>query len=158
MKSAIAVVVLFAAATCAIADDKKAADKKKDDTATSGTTTSGTAAAPRALTIPKDAVPNPDGRTYSYTDKDGKKWSYVPTAFGITRFPANDQPGAAVPPDFSRIKVIDKGDTVRFERPGALGPLGWEKKKSELTDEERRIVDSYKADAKAKSQQNEKTQ
>jgi hypothetical protein len=141
-----AIVILFAAVTCAAADDKK-----KEDTAT--------AAAPgKALTIPKDAVANPDG-TYSYTDKDGKKWNYVKTAFGITRFPARDQPAAAAPPDISRVKVFDKGDTVRFERPGAMGPLSWEKKKSELTDEERRIFDSYKADAyKAKTQQNEKTQ
>ena len=59
-----------------------------------------------------------------------------------------------MPPDTSMIKVIDKGDTVRFERPSPFGPMGWEKKKSELTDEERRIFDAYKA----KTQQNEKTQ
>jgi hypothetical protein len=135
------IVILFAAATCAASDDKK-----KDDTVT-------TPAPGKAMTIPKDAVPNPDG-TYSYTDKQGKKWNYVKMAFGITRFPASDQPAAAVPPDISRIKVIDKGDTVRFERPGPMGPVGLEKKKSELTDEERRIFDAYKA----KTQQNEKTQ
>jgi hypothetical protein len=146
MKSAFkikfAAVILLTALTCAAADDKK-----KDATATSATP-----APAKALTIPKDAVPNPDG-SYSYTDKDGKKWNYVKTAFGITRFPAKDQAPAA-PPDISRIKVFDKGDTVRFERPGALGPLTWEKKKSELTDEERRIFEAYQA----KTQQNEKTQ
>jgi hypothetical protein len=142
-------VVLFAAATCAAADDKKAADKKKDNTATATTP-----APALPLTIPSDAILNPDGHTYFYTDKQGKKWNYVKTAFGITRFPAGDQPAAAVPPDYSRIKVFDKGDTVRFERPGPLGPLGWEKKKSELTDEEHHIFDAWKAT----TQQNEKTQ
>jgi hypothetical protein len=135
--------VLFATATCAAA-------------ATATTTTPADAL---PLTIPKDAVLNPDGRTYSYTDKQGKKWSYVRTVFGLRRFPASDQPAAPVPPDYSRIKVVDKGDTVRFEKPGPLGPLGWEKKKSEFTDEERGMYDAWQARAaKAATQQNEKTQ
>jgi hypothetical protein len=162
MKNTIAVVILFtilfAAATCAPAEDKK------DNTATG---------APQTTTIPADAVPNPGGKTYSYTDKEGKKWTYLRTPFGISRVAATDKP-APVPRDPSRIKVIDKGDTVRFERPSPLGPMSYEKKKSELTEEERRIVDSSQADSsradsnktdssrtgasKGKTQQNEKTQ
>jgi hypothetical protein len=153
MKIAFAFVVIFATGICAAGDDKKT-----EDTAT---------ATPQALTIPKDAVLNPDGRSYSYTDKQGKKWNYLRTPFGITRVAATDKSAAAptaAPTDTSRIKIVDKGDTVRFERQSPFGPIGWEKKKSELTDEERRIFDSYKADAhradlqKAKTQQNEKTQ
>ncbi len=36
------------------------------------------------LTIPKDAVSNPDG-TWSWTDKQGKKWIYAKTPFGVSR-------------------------------------------------------------------------
>ena len=185
MKNTIANVILFAAILFAAATYAPAQDKK-DDTATSATTN----AAHQATTIPADAVLNPDGRTYSYTDKEGKKWTYLRTPFGITRVAATDKPAAATPfgiksvaatdkpaappRDTSRIKVIDKGDTVRFERPSPFGPMGYEKTKSELTEEERRIVDSYKADSykadsyksdsnktdtsKAKTQQNEKNQ
>jgi len=142
MKSTLVIAILLTAATCAPAEDKK-----KDAT---------TAATP-APAIPKDATLNPDGRTYSYTDKQGKKWNYIRTPFGITRVAATDKPAAA-PPDTGGIKVIDKGDTVRFERPSPFGPIGWEKKKSELTENERRIFDAWKADAnKAQTQRDEKT-
>lgn len=154
MKNTIAIVILFAAATCAPAQDKK------EDTATG---------ASQATTIPADAVLNPGGKSYSYTDKDGKKWTYLRTPFGISRVAATEKKPAAAPREVSKVTVVDKGDTVRFERPSPLGPMGYEKKKSELTEEERRIFDSYKADSykadahqagsdKAKTQQNEKTQ
>lgn len=143
MKSIIVIVILLTAATCA------PAQVKKEDTTTGP---------PLSMTIPKDAVLNPDGRTYSYTDKQGKKWNYLRTPFGITRVAAKDQP-AAPPPATRKVDVIDKGDTVRFERQSPFGPMGWEKKKSELTDEERRMYEASKTDAsKPKTQQSEKTQ
>jgi hypothetical protein len=143
MKTTITIAFLFAAAICA-----PAADKDPD-----------TAKTPAALTIPKDAVLNPDSGTYSYTDKQGKKWIYARTPFGITRAPYTDQPagGAAAKPDPNGIRAIDKGDTVRFERPTPFGPMGWEKKKSELTDEERQIIARQKDAQDAKNQANGKT-
>ena len=39
---------------------------------------------PVSVTIPKDAVQNADG-SYSYTDKQGKKWLYRNTPFGVAR-------------------------------------------------------------------------
>src|ERR1700677_176609 len=40
-----------------------------------------------ALTIPSDATANSDG-TWSYTDKQGKSWTYSKTPFGVSRSPA----------------------------------------------------------------------
>ena len=130
MKRLITVVILFTAAVFAqAADDSKSAKP---------------ATAPQALTIPKDAVKNDNG-TYSYTDKQGKNWIYRNSPFGVIKTVAPEagadtrsnpsQPAAAV-------KVIDKGDTVQFERSSPFGPTRWEKKKSDLTDEERKMVDA----------------
>lgn len=99
------------------------------------------------LTIPKDAVANPDG-TYAYTDKAGKKWTYSKTPFGVSRIedmgPA--QPSAfATTPKEQLIKATDNGETVKFERKTPFGTTNWEKKKSELTDEERHIFESQQA-------------
>ena len=136
MKSLVNIlVVLVAGAIYAPAADKKA-DKKKDSPA------------PAALTIPRDAVPNPDGISYKYTDKDGKKWIYAKTPFGLTRSPASDAPAAE--PDLSKTKFIDKGDTVTFERPGPFGLMSWEKKKADLTEDERYLLDTQNAKTEQK--------
>jgi len=129
MTRLITVAALFAAAVCA-----QATQKKTDQTAT-------TAKPATVLTVPKDAVKNADG-TWSYTDKQGRKWVYATTPFGIMKTDvtnAENRPAAALTP---ATKVIDKGDTVRFEQPGPFGPIAWEKKKSDLTDQERQVVDA----------------
>jgi hypothetical protein len=78
--------------------------------------------------IPAGAKLNADG-TYAWTDKDGKNWTYVMTPFGASRSlaaaPVAPQPQADVN---LAIKVTDKGDTVRFERPGPVGCSVGEKK------------------------------
>lgn len=133
MKSFIAATILCGIlcgpAACASSGDQKAADQKS------------AGAPPKAATIPKDAVANPDG-TYSYTDQQGKKWTFLRTPFGIIKRPAmaTDAGSAAAAPDQSFTKAIDKGDTVRFERKSPFGTVTWEKKKSDLTDEERQIL------------------
>jgi hypothetical protein len=150
----IGVVILFTAAIAA-----PAADTGKKDT-TSGNTGSG----PKEITIPKDAVPNPDGNTFTYTDKEGKKWLYKKTPFGVMRGPARDEAattkseegsaktasGAAVSAKGDSTRAIDKGDTVRFERPSPFGPIIWEKKKSELTENERHILEGQTAKTEQK--------
>jgi hypothetical protein len=133
MTSTTGAILFFALAICAPADDKK----KADDTSASPTTAKG-------LTIPRDAIPDPDGRHYNWTDKEGKKWIYSKTPFGIVRAPAKSSPGE------SATKAIDKGDTVRFERPTPFGPVTWEKKKTELTVDERRIFDAQTAKTEQK--------
>jgi hypothetical protein len=131
MKITIAVIVLGALAVCApVATQKK---------------TKKAAPAPQAVTIPKGAIPNPDGISYSYTDKQGKKWTYKKTPFGIMKAPETDAAATAPAADTSGVKATDKGDTVRFERPGPFGVMSWEKKKSELTEDERHILDGQNA-------------
>ena len=143
MNRSITVVALFAAAVCAqAAEDNKSAK---------------TEAPPQALTIPKDAVKEANG-IYSYTDKQGKKWIYRDSPFGVTKTLA-PEPSADTRPNPNQAaaatKVIDKGDTVRFERPSPFGKMVWEKKKSDLTDEERKMID---AQSQSQNQGQSKTQ
>lgn len=122
---------------------KKKADAKS--TAQSATKPAAKPAPPVAqpLTIPADATANPDG-TYSYTDKAGKQWIYSKTPFGVSKI----QNTAAAPSGFTTtpkeqlIQTADQGDTVKFTRQTPFGPTTWEKKKSELTDEERTLYQS----------------
>ncbi|HWE48236.1 MAG TPA: hypothetical protein VG273_00500 [Bryobacteraceae bacterium] len=99
---------------------------------------SGATAARMPTGIPKGAVRNADG-SFTATEKDGKKWEYHETPFGISRTPA-----AVAAPE---LKVTDKGDTVRFERIGPMGPSVWEKKKTDLNDEERKAWETRPASA-----------
>jgi hypothetical protein len=132
MKNTFALVVLLAVTSVAPAATKKKAAIVKP--------------APQAITIPKDAVPNADGTTFTYTDKQGKKWTYAKTPFGIMKSPYSDTAAAAAPAsDSGATKAIDKGDTVRFERPGPFGTMAYEKKKAELTDDERHILEAQNA-------------
>jgi hypothetical protein len=100
----------------------------------------------QGMTIPKDAVANPDG-TYAYTDKEGKKWLYAKTPFGVTR--GEDHRGSAVAPAGPSRKAVvtatDNGDTVKFVRQTPFGPMKWEKKKADLTDEERQAFEGQQA-------------
>jgi hypothetical protein len=132
MTKLIAVLILAASVAGAATDVKKS---KKKAAVTAKTQTA------QVVTIPKDAVLLPNG-TYSYTDKQGKKWIYVNTPFGVSKTadPGASQAGSeAVRID---AKVIDKGDSVRFEKPSPFGTMSWEKKKSELTPEEQQLVDA----------------
>jgi len=140
MKRMFAAVLLFTAAAGAQAADTNAAKKKK------------AAPPPPAITIPKDAVPDSNGLSYTWTDKSGKKWLFVKTPFGITKSPASEQTADSSAPS-GATKAIDKGDTVRFERPSPFGTTAWEKKKTDLTDDERKILDAQNARTEQKSGQ-----
>ena len=130
MKHIVAIIMMLAAASAMPAATKPTAKKKA-------------APAPKTVTIPKDAVPNPDGNSYTYTDKQGKKWIYAKTPFGIMKNAASD-PGTGAPSSSvdSLTKAIDQGDSVKFERPGPFGTISWERKKSDLTDDERRAFEA----------------
>lgn len=132
MKSPITIALITTAMLCGAAVCAPPADKKASS-------------APQTVTIPKDAVANPDG-TYSYTDKEGKKWIYLKTPFGTMKRPV-DGAATRTASDPVPTKAIDKGDTVRFERKSPFGTVTWEKKKSELSDDERHILDSQTAPA-----------
>jgi hypothetical protein len=139
MKTSITLFALLATGLLMAQSDQKPAYKE--------TAKKAAAKKPAPLTIPKDAVKNPDG-TYSYIDKEGKKWRYVNTAFGVMRSEDNpDAPAPALPPA-QWTKATDNGDTVIFEKPTPFGPARMEKKKSDLTPEERAFLDSQAATSK----------
>jgi hypothetical protein len=139
MTRLITVAALFAAAVCA-----QATQKKSDKTTTTSTSTS-------VSSVPKDAVKNADG-TWSYSDKQGRKWLYVSTPFGIMKTDVTDAESRPAQPLSAATKVIDKGDSVRFEQPGPFGPIAWEKKKSDLTDQERQMVEAQQSQSGNQSQ------
>ena len=103
--------------------------------------------------VPAGAKLNSDG-TWAWTDKAGAKWKYLVTPFGVSRYPVaagEEGPGAAEP----GVKIIDKGDTVRIERQTPFGTSVMEKKKSELTDEERRELERQSASPDANQKANQ---
>lgn len=78
-----------------------------------------------------------DHNTWEHTDSSGKRWLYRETPFGVTRLDDKEKREPVRKDTKGAIaKVEDVGDTVRFERPGPFGPYRWEKKKSELNEEE----------------------
>jgi hypothetical protein len=98
------------------------------------------------LQIPKDAMARPDG-SFLWTDKDGKQWAFRQSPFGVMKYPAPaqaDAPPAAPAAVNKNVRVIDKGETVRFEKPTPFGVVAYEKKKTELTDDERRMYEASK--------------
>jgi hypothetical protein len=101
--------------------------------------------------VPAGATANPDG-TFAWTDKSGARWTYVMTPFGISRSPAVNTVAATQQAPGADIKVLDKGDIVRFERPGPSGSSVWEKKKTDLTSEERQLLDKQQAADAQKAQ------
>ena len=145
--------ILFVLFGCyaAAAQDQPAAPAKPKPSASKKKTTKTTAPAANTvqpLTIPKDATPNPDG-SYSYTDKSGSKWLYNKTPFGVSRI--QDTSGSATPafaavPQSQLIRTTDQGDTVRFAKQSPFGTTTWEKKKTEMTEEERTIFQSQHPD------------
>jgi len=111
---------------------------------------------PAELTLPPGAK-QVDPATYTFTDPQGKKWIYRKTPFGLARI--EDKPvEASTAPASSGAEITAKedGDTIRFERPGPFGTYRWEKKKSELTEDEKaaweRLQAKDAATAKAKQE------
>jgi hypothetical protein len=133
-----------------------------------------TAPAPRTAsaepTIPADAVKSEDG-SYKYTDKNGKKWTYRRTPFGVSKeedktldatatpFGKSKEPAvapvqqAAKPSDAVNTKAFDEGDTIRFERPTPFGTSVWRKKKSDLDATDQKILDAQKNDPQTSKKQ-----
>jgi hypothetical protein len=95
-------------------------------------------APPAELTLPAGAKMVEPG-TYTFTDAQGKKWIYRKTPFGLAKLEDKPADTSATPaaPAGSEITAREDGDTVRFERPGPFGIYKWQKKKSELADDEK---------------------
>lgn len=95
------------------------------------------------MTVPADAV-KIGPYAWRYVDKDGKTWIYRYTITGLAKVP-----DTGVDSTYAGVKVTDKGDTIRFERPAVMGVSVWERKKSELTDEEKAMVEFANSKAEA---------
>jgi len=98
---------------------------------------------PAELTLPAGAKMVEPG-TYTFTDAQGKKWIYRKTPFGLARLedkPAETKAAASTGPVTT---ATEDGDIVRFERPGPFGMYRWQKKKTELDDDERAALDRYR--------------
>jgi len=86
----------------------------------------------------KEVAPN----VYRYTDSNGKTWNYRRTPFGITKWD-----DAAVPPQrapeakSNPVTVTDLGDSYRFEKKTPFGGATWVRKKTDLTEDEKAMVD-----------------
>ena len=108
------------------------------------------------MTVPKGAVLDPKDGNYHLTDKNGRKWVYMMTPMGPSRWedkgpaPTPVEPKHETTNQLSRdpnLKAIDKGDSVMFVRATPFGPQSWTKKKSELTDDERFMIATPPAEA-----------
>lgn len=95
------------------------------------------------LTLPPDAV-EIDPNTYSQTDKQGKKWIYRKTPFGLAKIEDNSAPSGALEKakaaeDEERITAVENGDSIRFERASPFGQYRWSRRKTELNETEQAI-------------------
>ncbi len=90
------------------------------------------------LTVPPEAVPIGPG-AWRYVDKNGKAWIYKATLMAIVRMPESDSDSK-----YPGLKVTEKGDTIRFERPAQTGTVVWERKRSELNEEEKAMLEYAK--------------
>jgi len=111
-----------------------------------------TATPPAPLTLPAGATQIEPG-TYAYTDPKGKKWIYRQTPFGLARL--EDKPAAEPTPAQKgpTITATESGDVIKFERAGPFGPYRWEKKKSDLAEDERAAWERSKQSATSKAKE-----
>lgn len=97
--------------------------------------------------IPASAVEFEPG-SYHYTDAKGKKWILRPTPFGIAKIEDTGVPlrkKGEQDHSMDNVKIIEDGDSVKFERPGPFGIYKWEKKKTDLDPGEKAAWEREKA-------------
>ena len=110
-------------------------------------------AAPKPAGIPAHATQIAPG-TYRFKDKQGQTWIYRQTPFGVTHFAEGQDRSltvgaqqaasglrAVAPPDATaaNIRATAQGDMIQFERPGPFGVYRWQKKESELNQQEQAV-------------------
>ena len=111
--------------------------------------------------------------TYRFVDKDKKVWIYRKTPFGLQKSEEKQSSeadntrnsgasAAAQQPDPNRTatpfgeskaspsgtpatKVTENGDSLKFERPSPFGVYRWTRKKTELTDDEKKLWEAQRS-------------
>jgi hypothetical protein len=102
---------------------------------------------PPPLALPASAIETAPG-TYSYTDPQGKKWTYRRTPFGLARLEDRAPSTADLEKDkkaAEQYRAFDDGDGIRFERPGLFGTYRWRKKKTDLDSFEQTVWERERA-------------
>jgi hypothetical protein len=94
---------------------------------------------PATLSIPAGAT-QVEPYLYRYQDKDGKKWLYRQTPFGIVKM-EDKAPAAAVEDRSNPVVVKDQGESVKFEKKTPFGLQSWTRKKTDLTDDEKALIE-----------------
>ena len=77
---------------------------------------------------------------FTFTDAQGKKWFYRQTPFGVVKW--EDKP-ITTPPmadNTNPVIITDLGDSIRFMWKTPFGDQSWVRKKSELNDEEKAMM------------------
>jgi hypothetical protein len=97
--------------------------------------------------VPAGAV-KIDENTYRFVEKSdsgkpGKVWLFRRNPFGVSKVEEKDAAlnGEVLPAPQTPVTATEVGDAYRFERKGPFGNQVWTKKKSDLTPEERTIVE-----------------
>jgi len=77
--------------------------------------------------------------TWHHRDAQGQSWIYRKTPFGVVRYaePATEAKAEEAIPQ--GMTAVEEGDSIRFERPTPFGKHRWTRKKTELTDLERKV-------------------
>lgn len=141
MKLRISILAVLLAAVMAGGEEGNKATRARTDS-------SSTPAAP--IGPPKTAVEIAP-YAYRYVDAQGKAWIYRRTPFGWMKGEEKDdrqsssKPGA-LPPG---TRAVEDGDNVRFECKTPFGTQRWTRKKSEMTEEEKRVFEGAARPAKA---------
>ncbi len=101
---------------------------------------------PAPKEIPANAEEVEPG-TYRYTDANGKKWFLRKTPFGLARFEDTGAPlyKKTAEDSMAGVKITENGDSLHFERSGPFGTYKWDKKKSDLSPEEKTAWERQKA-------------
>ncbi|HME08700.1 MAG TPA: hypothetical protein VKG25_16710 [Bryobacteraceae bacterium] len=87
-----------------------------------------------------------DDSSYRYRDAQGKTWIYSRTPFGFSRAEeVSTMAKQAEMADSNPVKVRDLGDSYEFVKGSPFGQSRWTRKKSELTSEEREMVNQGQA-------------
>lgn len=77
---------------------------------------------------------------FSYTDPQGKKWLYRQTPFGVVKWEDKPASNAPVVDNTPAPVITDLGDSVRFQYKTPFGEQKLVRKKSELTDDEKALI------------------
>ena len=113
-----------------------------------------TSPAPAAVTIPAGAVETEPG-TWRHTDAQGKTWNYRKTPWGVSRVEDRGEKKEVRETEQHEekapISAVEDGDTVKFERAGPFGRYKWQRKKTELNDEEKAALERSRTVSRTES-------